>query len=71
MKASELAGMSGPELRNKAVELREELARLNLRRYARRLDKTAQLGKVKRDIARVLTVLRGKESVTTTEESDG
>ena len=60
MRASELRAMSAEDLAAKAVELRRTVGDLNLKRYARRLDKSSELVIAKKDLARVLTVLREK-----------
>ena len=62
MKAKELRDLSIDELNQKAKDLTDELFKLRLRHATGQLDSTAQKGKVKKDIARVKTVLRGKEA---------
>ncbi len=61
MKAKELRGLSQDELSKKAKDTREEFFRLKLRHATRQLENTARLSMLKRDIARVETVLREKE----------
>ena len=56
MEARELRLISEDELGGREEELRAELTKLILARNARRLDKPARLGQVRRDLARVLTV---------------
>jgi ribosomal protein L29 len=56
-----LAAMNREQLKAKEVELREALARLGMKRHARRLDKSSELGATKRELARVLTTIRAKE----------
>ncbi len=54
----------GPaELRQRLVEARQELFNLRFRHATRQLENTAELQKVRRRIARILTVLREKEGV--------
>ena len=48
--------MTVDELRGHENELREEVAKLQMQRYARRLDKSSDLGDRKKDLARALTV---------------
>jgi large subunit ribosomal protein L29 len=48
------------ELEGREKELRETLARLQMKRHARRLEKPSELHAAKKDLARVLTVLRQK-----------
>ncbi|MFP6627338.1 MAG: 50S ribosomal protein L29 [Deltaproteobacteria bacterium] len=61
MLARELRSMSEAELKAKGEEMKREVGRLNMQRHARRLDKTTTLGKAKRDLARLLTVLEEKK----------
>jgi len=56
-KASELRKMSGGELRKKEKELREELFKLRFQHGVRRLENPAWLRQLRKDIARVQTVL--------------
>ncbi len=52
----------GPaELRQRLEEARQELFNLRFRHATRQLENTAELQKVRRRIARILTVLREKE----------
>jgi len=61
MKAEELRGLSIPELREKLRELREELFNLRFQKSIHQLENPMRIRQVKRDIARVLTVIREKE----------
>jgi len=61
MKARALRDMSQEELRQKLAEIREALFNLKFQHATGQLENTAQLGKYRRDVARVLTVLREKE----------
>ena len=61
MVTRELRSMSEAELKAKGEEMKRELGRLNMQRHARRLEKTSTLGKAKRDLARLLTVLEEKK----------
>lgn len=56
-KASELRKMSGDELRKKDTELRAELFKLRFQHGVRRLENPARLRQLRKDIARVQTVL--------------
>ncbi len=60
MKATELRELSVEELARKAAEMRENLFNLKIRHAAGTLDSSADLGKTKRDLARVMTVLTQK-----------
>lgn len=62
MKANEFAGMSQEELRNKVVELKSELFNLRFQLATGQLQNTMAIKNVKRDIARVKTVLSQKEA---------
>ncbi|SFN02605.1 50S ribosomal protein L29 [Thermodesulforhabdus norvegica] len=61
MKASELRQLTEAELHQKLKELREALFNLKIQHSAGQLQNTAALKKTKKDIARVLTVLREKQ----------
>ncbi len=58
----ELRNMSIAELTERENELREEVAKLQMQRHARRLDKSSDLGDRKKDLARVLTVKSATKS---------
>ncbi len=61
MKAEELRQLSVPELKEKLRELREELFNLRFQKSIHQLENPMRIRQVKRDIARVLTVIREKE----------
>ncbi|MCX7981564.1 MAG: 50S ribosomal protein L29 [Syntrophales bacterium] len=63
MKARELREMSVNELLQKEKDLKEELFRLRIRKSSGPLESPAMLKKLRRDIARIKTILkeRGKE----------
>jgi ribosomal protein L29 len=60
MPADKLDKLSVEELRGKETELRETLARLHMKRHARRLEKPSELHAAKKDLARVLTAMNAK-----------
>jgi large subunit ribosomal protein L29 len=60
MKGAELRELSVEELARKAAEMRENIFNLKIRHAAGTLDSSADLGKTKRDLARVMTVLSQK-----------
>lgn len=60
MKAAELRSKSVEELNNELVELRRAQFSLRMQLATQQLNKVDQLGKVRRDIARVRTVLAEK-----------
>ena len=61
MKASELRSLSIAELRQKEKEIRKELMEMRFQKSIGRLDNPAKYRQLKRDLARVLTVIREKE----------
>ena len=61
MKANELRDMSAAELTKKLAELKEELFNLRFQHAINQLENPMRLGAVKKDIARVKTIIRGKE----------
>ncbi len=60
MKVSELKNMSADELQAKNKELTQELFNLKFQHHTGRLENTAKLSSLKKDIARVNTILREK-----------
>jgi large subunit ribosomal protein L29 len=60
MKAVELRAKSVDELNNELVELRRAQFSLRMQLATQQLSKVDQVGKVRRDIARVRTVLAEK-----------
>jgi ribosomal protein L29 len=60
MLPSEVRKLSANELAKKEGELRDRVARLTMKRNARRLDKPSELIAARRDLARVLTVKNEK-----------
>ena len=63
MKIKEIKDMGVDELRQKSRDLAEELFRLRIRHTSGQLDSPAMMGRVRKDIARIKTVLRQKEVV--------
>ena len=61
MKAKELRDLSVEELREKERELNQELFNLRFQKATGQLGNTATIGKTKRDLARVKTVIKGSE----------
>ncbi|MCD7928955.1 MAG: 50S ribosomal protein L29 [Clostridiales bacterium] len=61
MKASEVRKMSGEELEKKAAELKKDLFNLRLQHATNQLDNPIRIAQVKKDIARVKTVLREQQ----------
>ncbi|MCD8005241.1 MAG: 50S ribosomal protein L29 [Oscillospiraceae bacterium] len=61
MKASEVRKMSSEELEKKEVELKKDLFNLRLQHATNQLDNPIRIAQVKKDIARVKTVLREQQ----------
>ena len=61
MKASEIRSMSVDQLENKLVELKRDLFMLRMQHATNHLDNPTKITALRRDIARVKTVIREKE----------
>lgn len=61
MKIKEIRDLSVDELQQKNRELVEEFFKLRLRHASGQLESPAMLGRIRKDIARVKTVLADKE----------
>lgn len=61
LKASELRQFSQSELEGRLDELKEELFNLRFQREVGQLEDVNRMREVKRNVARVLTVLREKQ----------
>jgi large subunit ribosomal protein L29 len=64
MKIKEIRDLGVNELKQKRIELAEELFKLRIRHASGQLEPTAKLGSLRRDIARVNTVLKEKEAAS-------
>ena len=62
MRAQELKELTIDDLRQKEVELAEQLFALRLQKVTGQLDNPAKLRNVRRDLARVLTVVNEKSA---------
>lgn len=60
MKVNELRNLSADELLKKDKELVQELFNLRFQLHTGRLENSARISAVKKDIARVKTILNGK-----------
>ena len=58
MKANEVRKMSAAELESKLVDLKKDLFNLRLQHATNQLDNPLKIRETKRDIARVMTVMR-------------
>ena len=61
MKASEIRSLSVEELQSKLVYLKKDLFMLRMQHATNHLDNPIKISNVRRDIARVKTVLRQKQ----------
>ena len=61
MKATDIEEMSVDEMNNKLEDLKQELFNLRFQLAVNQLENTARLKAVKKDIARIKTVLREQE----------
>ena len=62
MKAAEIRNMSATELETKLTELKKDLFMLRMQLATNHLDNPVKITAVRRDIARVKTVLREKQN---------
>jgi large subunit ribosomal protein L29 len=61
MKASELRDLDAGELAAKLTEAKKELFNLRFQNVTSQLDNSSRLGEVRRDIARIFTVMAERE----------
>ena len=62
MKAKEIKNLSVEELTKKLDDLKKDLFMLRMQHATNQLDNAMQLNAVKKDIARVKTIIREKET---------
>ena len=62
MKANEIRKMSAAELEAKLVELKKDLFFLRMQHATNQLDNPVKLAAVRKDIARIKTIIREKET---------
>ena len=62
MKASEIRKMSEAELKEKLVSLKKDLFFLRMQHATNQLDNPLKIAEVKRDIARVKTIIREQQT---------
>lgn len=60
MKASEARDLTEDQLKDRLLQLKKEQFNLRFQRASGQLEKTARVGEVRKDIARIKTVLRQK-----------
>ena len=61
MKATEVRGMTPAELETKLVELKKDLFNLRLQHATNQLENPTRIAEVKKDIARVKTIIREQQ----------
>ena len=61
MKANEVRKMSGAELETKLMDLKKDLFNLRLQHATNQLDNPIKIAQVKKDIARVKTIIREQQ----------
>ena len=64
MKANEVRKMSASELESKLVDLKKDLFNLRLQHATNQLDNPVRIAEVKKDIARVKTIIREKQTAS-------
>ena len=62
MKANEIRKMSAAELEAKLVELKKDLFMLRMQHATNQLDNPVKIAAVKKDIARIKTIIRENET---------
>ncbi|KRA45767.1 MULTISPECIES: 50S ribosomal protein L29 [Devosia] len=62
MKASDVRAKTADELKDQLVDLKKEQFNLRFQRATQQLEKPAQVKKVRRDIARIKTILGEKNA---------
>ena len=62
MKANEIRNMTTSELEGKLVELKKDLFFLRMQHATTQLDNPGKIAVVKKDIARIKTIIREKET---------
>ncbi len=64
MKATEVRALSVDELEKKLAELKKDLFNLRLQNATNQLDNPNKINDVKKDIARVKTIIREKQTAS-------
>jgi large subunit ribosomal protein L29 len=62
MKIDEIRGMSSDQLTEQLVSLKKEQFNLRFQKATGQVEKTHRVGEVRKDIARIKTVLRAKQA---------
>jgi large subunit ribosomal protein L29 len=70
-KPSEMHDLPVEELELKLTETKEELFNLRFQNATGQLDNYKRIGQLRKDVARIRTILRHRELAATTEEGTG
>jgi len=70
MKATEIRKLSIDEIKEKVTDARHELLNLRFQTITGQLTDTSQIRNIRRDIARMETILKEKQTAEITEESE-
>ena len=62
MKAKELSDRSSEELETLRADLRKELFQFRMKNFTNQLENTSLIGKARKDLARIQTVLLGRKA---------
>ena len=62
MKPREIRDLTAEEIERKIKENKEALFKLNLKLSTKQIENTSQIRQIKRDIARLITVLKEKKT---------
>jgi large subunit ribosomal protein L29 len=62
MKIDEIRGLTPDQLAEQLVSLKKEQFNLRFQKATGQVEKTHRVGEVRKDIARIKTVLRGKQA---------
>ncbi len=62
MKAEEVRGLTADQLKDKLADLKKEQFNLRFQKATGQIDKTHRVNEVRKDIARIKTVLRTKQA---------
>lgn len=63
MKKTDFANMSSQELLEKETEIKKQLFKLNYERHSGRVEKPHQFSFLRKDVARIKTVLAKKDKI--------
>lgn len=64
MKVSEIRKLSDKEIEAKVIETKKELLNLRIKNATGSLDKPSKINELRKDVARMLTILKERENST-------